>query len=135
MDESDKPQGGEEDLSALLLNETGTLLVRNKYGTGPALWNGKQIEIELFGASSQEYIEAQRRSADILSQVAIEIRRGRRQKASELAEKAALEKLVACTKQLRNAPPDWTPRSIYSDPHLNYITKQVVAYQEDDANF
>lgn len=127
-------QAGGFDLSALELQDFGTLRVMNAAGDGPLLVNGVQVEIDLWGPGSQQAVDAERSAGLKLARRGKEMaRRGPNEKDAEKFEEFTVDKLVARTKEIRNLP--LAPRALYENHKLNYITKQVMKWMDEDANF
>jgi len=124
------------DISAYELEETATLTVQNAKGDDDLIGaDGKSpVTITLYGGGSRQMVKAQHK-AGLQQQARLQqTLRGKIDKnAPEQAERELVEKLVACTKEVSNFPV--APEDIYSNPKLGYITKQVVAFLSDDANF
>lgn len=126
----------EFDLSAIELQDFGTLHVMNAAGTAPLVIAGKAVTIDIWGPGSDQAVKAER-LAGIAAQrrIAAMMRGSNDPKAAERAEREQVQKLVARTKAVNNWPGAGGAEGIYANPKLNYITKQVMRFMDDDANF
>jgi len=123
----------EFNLSDYELNETSALTVQTPAGDD-MLINGKPFIINLYGSGSPQFVKAKHK-ADNLSTLRVQsMFRGKTvQNAAALNDQELVEKLVACTASFENFPV--SPADTYANPKLGYITKQVVKFLDDDANF
>jgi hypothetical protein len=115
------------------LNDTAALTVQNPSGED-MLVDGKPVIINLYGSGSPQFVKAKHK-ADNASTLRVQsMFRGKTvNNAAALSEQELVEKLEACTASVENFP---IPASeIYANPKLGYITKQVVKFLDDDANF
>ncbi len=125
------------DIANLELEDTAILTVQNAAGTDDLIGaDGKNpITIELYGSGSAQMIKAQHKAGQAAQQRVQAMIRGKVDpKAAEKADTEQTEKLVACTKAIHNLG-DLTATALYSNPKLGYITRQVVKFLDDDANF
>lgn len=124
------------DISQFELEEVATLTVQNAAGTGDLLYNGAPVTIEVYGSGSRQAVQAAHRAGQAAQLRLHQVMRGKIDpKAAEKADEEMVEKLVACTRSVINFPIPGGARAIYENPKLGYITKQVVRFLEDDANF
>lgn len=118
------------------LEDTAVLTVQNAAGTGDLIHRGKPVTIELYGSGSREAVRAMHKAGQSAQLRLQALMRGKVDpKAAEKADEEMVEKLAACTKAVVNFPIEGGARAIYANPKLGYITKQVVRFLDDDANF
>ena len=126
----------EFDLSRYELEETATLTVQNAKGDDDLIGADgvNPVIIELYGGGSRQMVKALHK-AGLASQARLQqMMRGKIDKRSaEIADQEMVEKLDTCTKAINNFPVP--PADLYANPKLGYITKQVVKFLDDDANF
>lgn len=134
----DEQHAGAEgnDLSAFELRDFGTLTVMNARGDEPLLVDRKPVTIEVWGPGSDQAVAAERAAGLAQQRRLGDIMRGKQDpKAPQKAEREQIAKLVARTKAINNFPMARNAEAIYSNPKLNYITRQVIRFMDDDANF
>lgn len=124
------------DVSQFELEETAVLTVQNAKGTDDLLVNGQPVTITLYGSGSRQAVKAMHRAGQQQALRLQALVRGKVSKvAAEEADQELAEKLVACTASISNFPIEGGAQALYSNPKLGYITKQVVKFLDDDANF
>lgn len=123
------------DLSAYELHDTGLLKVQNAKGDDDLLGpNGKPVTIELYGPGSDQAVRARHKAGKRAAERMQQLVKGKIGKnESENAEEEEIDRLVSMTKSINNFPID--ARTVYSNPKLGYITRQVKQYLDDDSNF
>jgi hypothetical protein len=126
----------EFDISKYELEETAVLTVQNAKGDDDLLGaDGKPVTIELYGGGSRQMVKALHKAGQAAQLRLQQLVRGKIDKqAAEKADQEMVEKLVACTKQISGNFPV-SPADLYANVKLGYITKQVVKFLDDDANF
>jgi len=124
------------DISQYELEETATLTVQNAKGDDDLIGADgiNPVTITLYGGGSRQMVKAQHK-AGMQAQLRLQaMMRGKVDKrAGETADAEMVEKLTACTESITNFPID--PAALYANTKLGYITKQVVKFLDDDANF
>ena len=126
----------EFDISQYELDETATLTVQNAKGDDDLIGaDGKNpVTMELYGGGSRQMVKALHKAGQAAQLRLQGMIRGKVDKrAPEAADAELVEKLTACTKVINNFPVP--PADLYANPKLGYITKQVVAFLDNDANF
>lgn len=124
------------DVSQFELEETAVLTVQNAKGDDDLLVNGAPVTIELYGSGSRQAVKALHRAGQAAQLRLQQLVRGKIDKrAAETADAEMVEKLVACTKSINNFPIEGGAEALYSNQKLGYITRQVVRFLDDDANF
>ena len=121
------------DISQFELNDTAALTVQTPSGEDMIV-DGKPVIINLYGSGSPQFVKAKHK-ADNASTLRVQsMFRGKTvNNAAALSEQELVEKLEACTATIENFPIG--AADIYANPKLGYITKQVVKFLDDDANF
>lgn len=124
------------DVTQFELQDTAVMTVRNAKGDDDLMVDGKPVLITLFGSGSRQAVKAAHK-AGLHAQARLQaLVRGKTDKdAAEVAQKELVDKLVACTDKIENFPIEGGAQALYSNPKLGYITKQVLRFLEDDANF
>lgn len=116
-------------------SDTAWLEVQNKKGDGPLLGaGGLAVRIEVRSPGTKEALNAQHKVETANSARAFAGMRGKVVKETvdgNIAQRA--EKLAAVTGQVENFP--ISPKDLYSNPKLGFITEQVTAFHADWANF
>jgi len=124
------------DLSKYRLEDTAILTVQNAKGDDDLIGEDDKtaVTIELYGSGSREAVKALHKAGQQQALRLQQMIRGKLDKnAAVVADQEMAEKLARCTKKINNFPVD--PEALYLDPSLGYITKQVVKFLDDDANF
>lgn len=126
----------EFDVSKYELEETAILTVQNARGDDDLIGaDGKNpVTIVLYGSGSRQAVKALHKAgqqATLRLQALIQGKVDK--KAAEAADAELVEKLVACTQSINNFPVE--PAALYSNPKLGYITRGVLKFLENDANF
>ena len=124
------------DLSSYELEDTATLVVQNAKGDDDLVGaDGKSpVKIVLYGSGSRQAVKAMHKAGQAAQLRLQALVRGKVDKrAAEAADQEMVDKLVACTHSIENFPVE--PAALYSNPKLGYITRQVVKFLDDDANF
>lgn len=126
----------EFDLSQFELDETATLTVQNAKGDDDLIGadGTNPITITLYGGGSRQMVKAQHKAGQQAQLRLQQMMRGKVDKrAGETADAEMVEKLTACTQAITNFP---VPAAdLYANTKLGYITKQVIKFLDDDANF
>ncbi len=126
----------EFDLSKYELEETATLTVQNAKGDDDLIGADgvTPVTIELYGGGSRQMVKALHKAGQAAQLRMQQLIRGKVDKrAAEVADQEMVDKLATCTKTINNFPV--APSDLYGNPKLGYITKQVVKFLDDDANF
>lgn len=124
------------DLSVYQIDQTGTLTVMNVKRDGELIGADgvNPVTIEVYSSGSPQAVKALHRAGQALQRRMRETIQGKLDpQAAIKAEAEQVDKLVAFTKSINNFPVD--PRTLYSDPSLGWIARQVDAFISDDANF
>lgn len=122
------------DLSAYEMLEFATLTVQDASGQEDMLYEGKPVQIVLFSQGSKEGVRASHKAAQLSHLRQMGMVRGKIDKnIGEATDKEEVDRLVAMTKEIINFPV--TPKELYSNTLLLYITKQAQRFIADDANF
>lgn len=125
------------DLTQYELEDTATLTVQNARGDDDLIGADgvNPVTIVVYGSGSPQAVRALQKAGQAAQMRVQGMIRGKIEKnAAEKAEQEQVDKLVACTKSINNFG-EYTPEQIYSNPKLGYITRQVVKFIDDDANF
>lgn len=124
------------DVSQYELEETAVLTVQNAKGDDDLIGADRvnPVTIELYGGGSRQAVKALHK-AGLQAQARLQgLVRGKVDKRGpEMADQEQVEKLAACTKVINNFPV--APDALYANQKLGYITKQVIRFLDDDANF
>jgi hypothetical protein len=124
------------DLSQYELEDTAVLTVQNAIGADDLIGADgvNPVKITLYGSGSSQMVKALHKAGQ---QAALRVQalvRGKVEKrAAEAAELETVQKLTACTQAIENFPVE--AEALYSNPRLGYITRQVIAFLDNDANF
>lgn len=124
------------DVSQYELEETAVLTVQNAKLDDDLIGADKKtpVTIVLYGGGSRQMVKALHKAGQQAQLRLQGMLRGKVDKrAPELADQEMVEKLTACTQAINNFPVP--PADLYANPKLGYITKQVVKFLDDDANF
>lgn len=124
------------DLSKYELEETAVLTVQNARGDDDLLGADgvNPVTIELYGSGSRQAVKAAHKAGQQAQLRLLAMMRGKVDKrAAEAADEEMVQKLVACTKSINNFPV--AAADLYANVKLGYITRQVVKFLDDDANF
>lgn len=124
------------DISKYELEETAVLTVQNAKGDDDLIGaDGKNpVTITLYGGGSRQMVKAQHKAGQAAQLRLQQLVRGKvDKKASETAEQEMVDKLVICTKEIDNFPV--AAADLYANQKLGYITRQVIKFLDDDANF
>lgn len=119
------------------LEDTATLVVQNAKKTGDLIGvdGVNPVTIDLYGSGSRQAVKALHRAGLVAQRRLHDVVRGKLDpKAAEKADEEMVEKLVACTGAVHNFPVAGA-NELYRNPRLGYITKQVIAFLDEDANF
>ena len=126
----------EFDVSKYELEETAVLTVQNAKGDDDLIGADgvNPVTITLYGGGSRQMVKALHKAGQ-QAQIRLQgLIRGKVDKrAPEQADQEMVEKLTACTQSITNFPVE--PSVLYANTKLGYITKQVVKFLDDDANF
>lgn len=126
----------EFDLSKYELEDSAVLTVQNAKGDDDLIGADgvNPVTIELYGGGSRQMVKAQHKAAQAAQLRLQQMVRGKvDKKAAENADQEMVDKLVICTKVINNFP---VPAAdLYGNQKLGYITRQVVKFLDDDANF
>lgn len=124
------------DVSAFELEDVGVLEVQNAARTGPLLRGGKPVTIEVYGPGSAQAVEADHKAGRAAQERLARVMRGKPDpKEADKADQEMVDKLALRTRAINNFPIPGGARALYSNPKLGYITKQVIRYADDEANF
>lgn len=124
------------DVSRFELDETAVYTVLNAKGDDDLIGADgmNPVQIVLYGSGSVQAVKAMHK-AGLQAQLRMQaLLRGKVDKdAAAAADAEQVQKLVACTKEIINFP--IAPVDLYSNPKLGYITKGVIKFLDEDANF
>jgi hypothetical protein len=114
--------------------DTAWLEVQNKKDDGPLLFNGTPVRIEVRSPGTREALSSQHKLETAQTTKTFAAMRGKpvRETVDSKIEQSA-DKLVAVTEKIENFPV--SPKDLYSNPKLGYITEQVAKFHGDWANF
>lgn len=124
------------DVSQYELADTATLTVQNARGDDDLIGADKTnpVRIALYGSGSRQMVKALHKAGQQAQLRMQALFRGKVDKrAPEVADQELVEKLVACTASIENFP--IPAADLYANHKLGYITRQVIKFLEDDANF
>lgn len=124
------------DVSKYELEDTAILTVQNAKGDDDLIGadGTNPVTIELYGSGSRQQVKALHKAGQQAQLRLAALVRGKVDKrAAEAADKEMAAKLAACTRAINNFPVE--PEALYLNPKLGYITKQVIRFLDDDANF
>lgn len=124
------------DITQYELDDTAVLTLQNAKGTDDLIGadGTNPVTITLFGGGSRQMVKAQHKAAQAAQFRLQGLVRGKIDKrAAENSEAEMVEKLIACTHSISNFPV--APADLYANQKLSYITKQVIKFLDDDANF
>lgn len=124
------------DITQFELVDTAILTVQNAKGDDDLIGADRvnPVTIELYGSGSKQMVAALHKAGQKATARMRSLMNGRvNKREAEIAEEENVEKLVALTKAITNLP--ISPEALYSNPKLGYITRQVQAFINADANF
>lgn len=124
------------DISQYELDETAVLTVQNAKGDDDLIGADgvNPVTITLYGGGSRQMVKAQHKAGQAAQLRLQQMVRGKVDKrAAEIADEEMVEKLTTCTKEISNFP--ISPADLYANTKLGYITKQVIQFLDNDANF
>ena len=115
-------------------SDTAWLEVQTKKEDGPLLFNGQPVRILLRSPGTKEAMAAQHKvELANTNRMYAAMRNKQVNETMEGKIEAAANKLIAVTAQIENFP--ISPKDLYSNPKLGYITEQVTKFHGDWANF
>lgn len=115
-------------------SDTAWLEVQTKKEDGPLLFNGQPVRILLRSPGTKEAMSAQHKvELANTNRMYAAMRNKQVNETMEGKIEAAANKLIAVTAQIENFP--ISPKELYSNPKLGYITEQVTKFHGDWANF
>lgn len=115
-------------------SDTAWLEIQNKKDDGPLLVNGAPARILVRSPGTKEAMSAQHRIELANTNRMYASMRGKQvNETVESKVESAATKLLAVTVQIENFP--ISPKELYSNPKLGYITDQVTKFHGDWANF
>lgn len=115
-------------------SDTAWLDVQTKKDDGPLLFNGAPVRILLRSPGTKEARSAQHKVELANTNRMYAAMRGKHvNQALEDKVESAANNLIAVTVQIENFP--ISPKDLYSNPKLGYITEQVTKFHGDWANF
>jgi hypothetical protein len=115
-------------------SDTAWLEVENKKGDGPLLVNGSPVRIEVRSPGTKEAMNAQHKLEQAVNVRTFAAMRGKAVKETVDGKiEQSAEKLAAVTGRIENFPV--SPKDLYSNPKLGFITEQVAKFHGDWANF
>lgn len=115
-------------------SDTAWLEVQTKKEDGPLLFNGAPVRILLRSPGTKEAMSAQHKvELANTNRMYAAMRNKQVNETMEGKIEAAANKLIAVTAQIENFP--ISPKDLYSNPKLGYITEQVTKFHGDWANF
>jgi hypothetical protein len=115
-------------------SDTAWLEVQNKKDDGPLLFGGLPVRIEVRSPGTKEAMSAQHKLDTANQAKTFAAIRGKPIKETlegQIEQRA--DKLAAVTARIENFP--ISPKELYSNPKLGYITAQVEKFHGDWANF
>lgn len=114
--------------------DTAFLEVQNKKGDGPLLFAGQPVRIEIRSPGTKEAAQAQHKLETAATTRTYAAMRGKASKETVESKRAErIEKLEAVTVRFENFPA--SPKEVYSNPKMDWLTDQVAAFHGDWANF
>lgn len=114
--------------------DTAWLEVQNKKDDGPLLVDGRPVRIEVRSPGTKEAMNAQHKIDTATHTRTFAAMRGKASKETvESKIEQSADKLTAITAQIENFPV--SPKDLYSNPKLGFITEQVAKFHGDWANF
>jgi hypothetical protein len=115
-------------------SDTAWLEVQNKKDDGPLMSNGAPVRILVRSPGTKEAISAQHRIDLAATNRMYAAMRGKQvNETVESKTETSVSKLLAVTGEIQNFP--ISPKELYSNPKLGYITEQVTKFHGDWANF
>jgi len=124
------------DLSQYELVDTAVLTVQNAKADDDLIGADgvNPVTIVLYGSGSRQAVKALHKAGQAAQARLQSLVRGKIDKrAAETADQEMVEKLTTCTQAINNFP---VPAAdLYANPKLGYITRQVIAFLDNDANF
>ena len=115
-------------------SDTAWLEVQTKKDDGPLLFNGLPVRILLRSPGTKEAMSAQHKVELANTNRMYAAMRGKQvNETMDGKIEAAANKLIAVTAMIENFP--ISPKDLYSNPKLGYITEQVTKFHGDWANF
>lgn len=115
-------------------SDTAWLEVQTKKEDGPLMFNGQPVRILLRSPGTKEAMSAQHKvELANTNRMYAAMRNKQVNETMEGKIEAAANKLIAVTAQIENFP--ISPKDLYSNPKLGYITEQVTKFHGDWANF
>lgn len=131
--EQGAPQGF--DLTQFEMTDTGTLTLRNQQGNDDFIVDGQPVTVEVYSPGSKQGVRALHRAGLALAARLTRQRRGELDKRdAEKADEERVDKLVGFTKGFSSNFPA-LPEDVYSNPKLNWITRQIEEHVDKEANF
>lgn len=128
--------GAADDLSQYEIEDTSTVKLKNAKGddylTGK---DGKPVIAEVYSSGSKQGVRALHKAGLASQMRTMRMLRGELDKKdAENADHERVDKLVGFTKSFSaNFPFD--PATVYANPKLGYITRQIEEHVGKDANF
>lgn len=123
----------EFDLKDYEAAETGEMEVMG-LDEEPLMVNGEPVVLVMYGPGSKQHAAATAKATAKTRNSMMAAMRGKPIKeGDDEARKDQIEKLVACTAEVKNFP--LSAREIFTNPLLGYITDQAAKYIEDWKNF
>lgn len=122
------------DITDFEASDTAWLEFENKKGDGPLLFNGKPVRAEIRSPGTREALNAQHKLDQAATARTYAGMRGKTSK--ETVDDKIIQgttKLAAITVQFENFPV--SPKDVFSNPKLGYMTEQVAKFHGDWANF
>ncbi len=123
-------------VTALEMQDTATLIVQDIYDQTDLMFDGEPLMIELYSSGSDEGVKAAHRVAQNSQVRSMGYVRGKiDKKYGETMDREEVDKLCGHTKRIIHKSFPLSPRQLYSNPKLGYITKQVQKFIVEDENF
>lgn len=114
--------------------DTAVLEIQNIKGDGPLLVGGQPVRIEIRSPGTREATLAQHKIEQAATAKTYAAMRGKATKETvESRQDEMVGKLLAVTVGIENFPV--APQELYSNPKMGWLTRQVVEFHNDWANF
>lgn len=114
--------------------DTAFLEVQNKKGDGPLLFNGQPVRVEIRSPGTKEAAQAQHKLETAATTRTYAAMRGKASKETVESKRAErIEKLEAVTVRFENFPV--SPKEVYANSKMDWLTDQVAAFHGDWSNF
>lgn len=114
--------------------DTAWLDVQNQKDDGPLLFNGLPVRVEIRSPGTKEAASAQHKLETAATTRTYAAMRGKASKETVEGKRAErAEKLEAVTVRFENFPV--SPKEVFTNPKMGWLTDQVASFHGDWANF